>query len=210
VELKRAVALERGTARFHEWLVQLYVLMDRPAEALVEAHRALELDPLGATANAELAHAMLADGRCDEALAQLAPLRLLQPPLLRAADFAAQGYACKGMWADAIAEVQRISPNVGPRGPALLGFLLARAGRTAEARQILGTLLERSRRRGDVSGEIAMLYAGLGDRERTFAWLERARVERTLVLDHLPVILDRLGPDPRVEPIRRRLGFENR
>jgi DNA-binding SARP family transcriptional activator len=210
VELKRAVALERGTARFYEWLVQLYVLMDRPAEALVEARRALALDPLGATANAELAHAMLADGRCDEALAQLAPLRLLQPPLLRAADFAAQSYACKGMWTDAIAEVQRISPTVGPRGQALLGFLLARAGRTAEARQILGTFLERSRRRGDVSGEIAMVYAGLGDRERSFAWLERARVERTLVLDHLPVILDRLRPDPRVELIRRRLGFESR
>lgn len=209
-ELKRAVALEPTTARFHEWLVQLYVLRGRPADALVEARRALELDPLSAPANAELAHAMLADGRCDEALAQLAPLRLLQPPLLRAADFAAQGYACKGMWADAIAEIQRMSPIPGPRGHALLGFLLARAGRTAEAQQILGALLERSQRRGDVAGEIAMVYAGLGDRERTLAWLEHARDERTLVLDHLPIILDRFQPDPRIELIRHRLGLVSR
>ena len=208
-ELKRAVTLEPETARFHEWLVQLYVVMGRPAEALVQARHALEIDPLSASANAELAHAMLAANRCDEALAQLAPLRLLQPPLLRAAEFAAQGYACKGMWADAIAEMQRTTPYAGPRSESLLGFLLARAGRTIEAQRILDAFLERQQRRGDASGEIAMVYAGFGDRDRTVTWLEDALEKRTLVLDHLPLILDGLRPDPRIELIRRRLGLRS-
>jgi hypothetical protein len=70
-------------------------------------------------------------------------------------------------------------------------------------------LLERSQRRSDVAGEIAMVYAGLGDKERTIVWLERAHDERTLVLDHLPVILAWLRPDPRFQSIRRRLGLDS-
>lgn len=209
-ELRRAVALEPMTARFHEWLVQLYVWMDRPAEALVEARRAIELDPLSATANAELAHALLANGRCDEALAQLAPLRLLRPPLLRAGSIATQCYASKGMWPDAIAEAARNEPNGGPPAKALLGFVLARAGRRIEARGVLDSLLERSRRHGDLAGEIATVYAGLGDKEETWAWLEQARQRRTLLLDHLSLIFDRLRPDPRVDVFRRQLGLQNR
>src|SRR5207248_1403425 len=85
-ELKRAVALEPTNARFHEGLVQLYAMTQRPAEALVEARRALELDPLSPTANAEVANALLANDRCDEALAQLEKLRSLRPPLNRAVD----------------------------------------------------------------------------------------------------------------------------
>jgi DNA-binding SARP family transcriptional activator/Flp pilus assembly protein TadD len=210
VELMRAVSLDPESARYHEWLVQLYALMDRPAAALVQAHRALELDPLSAPANAELAHAMLAGRRCDEALAQLAPLRSLQPPLLRAAEFAAQGYACKGLWGDGIAAIQGIVRTSGPRGEALLGYLLARAGRTVQARRILSAFLERQQRRGDVAGEIAMVYAGLGDTERTVTWLEDAREQRTLILDQLPLIFEQLRPDPRIELIRHRLGFASR
>jgi TolB-like protein/DNA-binding SARP family transcriptional activator/Flp pilus assembly protein TadD len=209
-ELRRAVALEPNTASFHEWLVQLYIWMDRPAEALVEARQAIELDPLSPTASAELAHALLANGRCDEALTALAPLRSLQPPLLRASGFAAECYANKGMWAEAITEARRNAPNAGPRGQSLLGFLLARAGRAAEARQVLASLRERARRQGDVAGEIAVVYAGLGDKRETWAWLEQARETRTLVLDDLSLVLDRLRPDPRVDLFRRELGLEQR
>jgi DNA-binding SARP family transcriptional activator len=209
-ELTRAVALEPATARYHEGLVQLYIWMDRPAEALVEGRRAIELDPLSPTANAELAHALLASGRCDEALAQLAPLRLLKPPLLRAAGIATQCYASEGMWSNAAAEAARNESKGGPAAQALLGFVLARAGRKAEAQRLLDSLLERSRRQDDVAGEIATVYAGLGDKEKTWAWLHHAREKRTLVLDHLSLIFDRLRPDPRVDAFRRELGLQNR
>ena len=209
-ELTRAVRLEPRTARFHEFLVQLYVWMDRPADALAEARRAVELDPLSPTANAELAHALLANGRCDEALARLAPLRLLRPPLLRANSIAAHCYASKGMWPEAIAEVRQSATTAGPRGKSLLGFLLARAGRTTEAQQVIASLRERSGRRGDVAGEIAIVYAGLGDKEQTWAWLEQARETHTLVLDDLSLVLDRLRPDPRVDLFRRQLGLLRR
>jgi TolB-like protein/DNA-binding SARP family transcriptional activator/Flp pilus assembly protein TadD len=209
-ELKRAEALEPTNARFREWLVLLYVSTERPAEALVEARRALELDPLSPTANAEVAHALLANDRCDEALGQLEKLRSLRPPLLRVGFIAAQCYARKQMWPEAIAETQRTSVNAGPRGQALLGYMLARAGRTDEARRILAALLDRSRRINGGAFEVAMVYAGLGENDQAFRWLDRAVDDRSLAFDHLPTVVDGLRPDPRFHRLRRRIGLQNR
>jgi TolB-like protein/DNA-binding SARP family transcriptional activator/tetratricopeptide (TPR) repeat protein len=209
-ELMRAVALEPTNARFREWLVQLYVLTERPAEALVEARRALELDPLSPTANAELAHALLANDRCDEALAQLGKLKSLRPPLLRAGSIAAQCYARKQMWPEAIAEMQRISVNAGPRGQAHLGYMLARAGRTDEARRILAALLDRSRRVNGGAFDVATVYAGLGENDQAFKWLDKALDDRSLVFDYLQTVTDGLRGDPRFDGFRRRLGLQQR
>ena len=115
-ELRRAAELEPTTARFREYLVQLYVTMERPKDALLEAQRALELDPLSPTANAEFARALIANNRCGEAFVQLDKLKSLQPVLRRAGALAAQCYARTKMWPEAIAEMQRIA-EPGPHAP---------------------------------------------------------------------------------------------
>jgi TolB-like protein/DNA-binding SARP family transcriptional activator len=209
-ELKRAVALEPGNARFREYLVQLYVLTERPADALVEGRRALELDPLSPSVNAEVAHALLANHRCDEALAQLAKLRSLRPPLLRAGVIASQCYAWKQMWPEAIAEMQRISVNAGPRGQAILGYMLGRGGRTAEARRLLAALLDRSRRTKGGAFDVALVYAGLGENDQAFIWMDRALDDRSLGFHWLPAVADGLRRDPRFDGVRQRLGLQKR
>jgi len=208
MEMNRAVALEPTNARFHEGLVQLYAATQRPSEALVEGRRALELDPLSPTANAELAHALLVSDRCDEALAQLEKLSSLRPPLLRAGNIAAQCYARKQMWPQAIAEMQRISVNAGPPAQALLGYMLARGGRTDEARRILAALLDRSRRITGGSFDVATVYAGLGENDQAFRWLEKSQGDRSIRVDNLPVLTDVLRNDPRFDSFRRRAGLE--
>jgi tetratricopeptide (TPR) repeat protein len=209
-ELKRAVALEPTNARFREYLVQLFVLTERPADALVEGRRALELDPLSPTANAEVAHALLANRRCDEALAQLDKLRSLRPPLNRAAAIAAQCYARKQMWPEAIAEMQRVSVNAGPRGQAILGYMLGRGGRADEARRILGALLDRSRRINGGAFDVAIVYAGLGENDQALTWLDKAVDDRSLGFHWLPAIADDLRRDPRFDSFRQGLGQRRR
>jgi tetratricopeptide (TPR) repeat protein len=210
MELNRAVALESTNARFHEGLVQLYAMTQRPAEALVEGRRALELDPLSPTANAEVAHALLVSDRCDEALAQLEKLRSLRPPLLRAGNIAAQCYARKQMWPQAIAEMQRILVNAGPPAQALLGYMLARGGRTYEARRILAALLDRPRRINGGAFDVATVYVGLGDNDQAFRWLEKSVGDRSLRVDNLPAVLDGLRGDPRLDSFRRHAGLQKR
>ncbi|MDP9206156.1 MAG: hypothetical protein M3P12_12020 [Gemmatimonadota bacterium] len=209
-ELKRAVALEPANPRFREYLVQLYVLMEREPEALVEGRRALELDPLAPTANAELAHALLASHRYDDALAQLEKLKSLRPPLNRAGAIAAQCYGRKQMWPQAIREMQRVSPNAGPRGQAILGYMLAKGGRRDDARRILVALTDRARRINGDAFDVAMVQFGLGNSDQTFIWLNKAVDDRSVGFEWLPTVVEDLRRDPRFDKVRRRLGLEVR
>jgi len=208
-QLKRAITLDPGSSRLREWLTQLYALTDRPAEALVEARRAVELDPFSPSAHAEVAHALLANNRCDEALMELEKLKSVRPPLLRASTIAAHCYARKKMWPEAIAELPR-SRNAGPRGQALLGYFLARSGRTPEAREILSAMVDRHRRIDGGAFEVALVYAGLGDTDQAFQWLEKAIEDRSLAFDWTQSGIEELRGDPRFERIRSRLGLQSR
>lgn len=206
-ELKRAAALEPSNPRFHEYLVQLYVLMERPPEALVEGRRAVELDPLAPTANAELAHALLASHRYNDALAQLEKLKSLRPPLNRAGAIGAQCYGRKQMWAQAIGEMQRVSPNAGPRGQAILGYMLAKGGRRDDARRILAALTDRSRRINGDAFDVALVQFGLGNSDQVFIWLNKAVDDRSVGFEWLPTVVEDLRGDPRFDNVRRRLGL---
>ncbi|HXG69861.1 MAG TPA: BTAD domain-containing putative transcriptional regulator [Gemmatimonadaceae bacterium] len=203
-EMKRAIALEPATARFHEWLAQIYLSRERPAEALVEARRALELDPLSPTASAEVANSLLANNRCDEAFPIIAKLKVLRPPLQRTGAIATQCYISKQLWPDAIAEARGSSASMGPSGQAVLGYTLARAGRTDEARQILDGLVDRSRRISGGAFDVAVVYAGLGDKDQAFAWLNRAVDDRSLRFEWYHIVLGGLRDDPRYALFRAR------
>jgi tetratricopeptide (TPR) repeat protein len=176
---------------------------------LAEAQRARDLDPLSPTANAEFARALIANGRCDEALAQLDKLKSLRPPLLRASSLAGQCYARKKMWPQAIAEMQRIAVSAGPRAQAVLGYMLARAGRPDEARQILAAMLDRERRLKTGAFEVAAVYAGLGDNDQAFAWLDKSFADRSLDFENMTP-LDGLHGDPRFDLFRQRLNGQKR
>jgi tetratricopeptide (TPR) repeat protein len=139
---------------------------------------------------------------------QLAKLKSLRPPLLRAGDFSVRCYARKQMWPEAIAAIQRPN-NKGPRAQARLGYLFARAGRTDEARSILRALLDRARRTNDGTFQVATVYAGLGENDQAFAWLDKSIEDRSFEFDDL-MMLDRLRRDPRFDSFRRHLGGQKR
>jgi hypothetical protein len=56
---------------------------------------------------------------------------------------------------------------------------------------------------------IAQVHTGLGDRERAFAWLERAYADRDSLLVYVNVDphLDSLRSDPRFVDLSRRIGL---
>jgi TolB-like protein/DNA-binding SARP family transcriptional activator len=209
-ELRQAIALDPMNARLREAMVQRHIVAKRPGPALAEARRAAELDPLSASAAAEVAHALQANDRCDEALVQLAPLQSLRPPLLRASTIAAQCYVRKRMWPEAVAEAQKNLDVTGTRGLSLLGFVLARAGRVEEARRVLATLLDRAQRSDGAAMDVAMVYAGLDERDAAFTWLDRAVEERSFGLELREDIVASLESDPRYERFRAALGIQNR
>jgi TolB-like protein/DNA-binding winged helix-turn-helix (wHTH) protein/Flp pilus assembly protein TadD len=88
-------------------------------------------------------------------------------------------------------------------------YVLARMGRESEARAVIAVLEAQSRERYVPPYVIALIHAGLDEREATFEWLERAYHARDVHLVFLAVDprWDDLRDDPRFESLLRRCGF---
>jgi tetratricopeptide (TPR) repeat protein len=82
-------------------------------------------------------------------------------------------------------------------------------GNLAEARRILVSLEGRSRHEYVPSFSLAVAYAGLGDKTRALAYLQKAYDERCDLVPTLKVNphFDSLHSDPRFQKLLRRIGF---
>ena len=89
-----------------------------------------------------------------------------------------------------------------------LGIAYALSGDRARAREIL-TKLKGSSQPHLPSYSIAMVYAGLADKEQTISWLERGCDERNddMVYMKIEPVLDPFRSDPRFQDLIRRVGF---
>ena len=76
--------------------------------------------------------------------------------------------------------------------------------------KILHQLQDLSQRRYISPHEMAMIYAGLGEKDQAFAWLEKAYADRVWRLPYLKVEprFDNLRSDPRFADLVRRVGLE--
>ena len=90
-----------------------------------------------------------------------------------------------------------------------LGHVYAASGRQPEARKVLGSLLQLSRKQYVPSISIAEVYAGLGDKAQALEWLEKAYEERSKAVSFLKVRpdWDSLREEPRFQDLVRRIGL---
>jgi serine/threonine-protein kinase len=209
-QFKRAIDLNPTEPYVREFLVWLYLFMERPRDALQQAERAVKDDPDSPTAIAEVARALLVNGRCDEALAMLGRLSYLQPPPARAAPIAAQCHAQRKLWQIAIDELRPVAERnpmlVGP----WLGFTLARAGRTEEAVRVRDNLIAQATRSNGGAYGVAVVYAGFRDFDKAFQWLDRAVDERSLRYTIMEPAFEELRRDPRFARLRKKLDTGRR
>jgi tetratricopeptide (TPR) repeat protein len=122
------------------------------------------------------------------------------------------GYEGTGKLLEAISEYQKAIEisNGDQDATASLAHAFAAIGRRAEAEKILHDF-ERKAKNGNVSAYmIATIYAGLGEKDKAFEFIERAYQERSLDFSwHLKADLriDNLRSDPRFQALLRRVGF---
>ena len=206
--LLRAVELDPKSP-LREFLIWLYVFMDRPRDALQEAEEFVRQLPTASNAIAELARGLLVNDRCDEALAELDRLKQMRPPPARAGAIAAQCYARRKEWPQAIGAVRQVAAT-NQQVIARVGYILARAGQTDSAKAIRDTLLARHERGEITAYGLAVVHAGLGDFDRTFYWLERAYDDRSLDYDIMQPMFEEVRRDPRFDRLRQKLGIQKR
>jgi len=210
-EYKRAIELNPNYPTAHQWYAEFLAAMGRSDEAISEIHRAQELDPLSLITNAAEGFINYYAHRYDQATAQLQKLLELDEHFWPARWFLGRAYVAQGNYREAIAEFEKARTLPGDSTGVIieLGYAYAVSGKRAEARKMIGELMEQSKRNYVSPYGIAMIYVGLGDKVQAFNWLQKAHEERTWDLVYLKVDpkLDSLRPDPRFAELLRRLRF---
>jgi adenylate cyclase len=199
-ELRRAVALDPRNSRIHEWLGFVESWRMNDADALAEARAAVEMDPLSPSAHAEVARTLCATGQVDEGLRELEQIASVKPPLGRAKLHTFLCHCMRKDWKTAAA-IFRNEP-VNPH----LAFALAKGGEREEAEAILDRLKKRAGEGGSTFN-VAIVYAGLGNMDETFAWLNRAVDDMSFMSTGFTIlpVLDDVRKDPRFDLLSRRL-----
>ena len=94
----------------------------------------------------------------------------------------AQAYAGNGdndLALEAVRDADRYLPGGNSKSLSLRGYLLARTGHADDAREVLRTLAARSREQYVPPSAMALVYAGLGEKDAMFEFLERRTLKVT-------------------------------
>ncbi len=210
-DFKRAIELNANYANAHAHYSKYLVSRGYEEEAIAEADRARELDPLSLAISVDRGHVLLMARRYAEAIEQLRRVITLDPSHFSAHWFLGHTYTANEQVGEAIASYEKAAALSG-RAPGAIGFLgaaYALAGRKDEANKILNELLELDRRRYVTPAALASVYIGLGAKDQAFAWLEKSFHERSNHLAFFKVspLQDSLRSDPRFDELLRRIGL---
>ena len=208
-EYRRAIELDPSFAPSRHWLSNILGLLGRHDEAIVEAQRAVDLEPISLiTLTGALGHAYLAAGRYDEAGAQFRAAIALNPEFGNAHYSMSQLHWRLGQLHDARQAMQTAASLAdNPNWSARVAALEAALGNTSVARSMLESLERQPDRLTPLSR--ATVYAQLGDEERALTILEAAADARDPELPALKieVALTPIRHHPRFQALLRRMNL---
>jgi DNA-binding winged helix-turn-helix (wHTH) protein/Flp pilus assembly protein TadD len=213
-EFQRAIALDPNYATSHEWYSIFLMAADRPEDAFREIQLARQPDPLSLPVNSDLGFHYYYRGRYDEAVKQLKFVLELNKDFAPAHLWLGRTYQELGRFEDALAEFQHVEDKLSewPVSIAAKGFVAGISGRTDEAQSILVKLQRLASKKFVTSYGVALVHAGLGQRDSAFAWLNKAFDERShwLVWLRLDPRWNGLRSDPRFAELVSRVGFQTK
>jgi TolB-like protein/DNA-binding winged helix-turn-helix (wHTH) protein/Flp pilus assembly protein TadD len=206
-EFGRAIELDPNNADVRHDYASYLGAMSRFDEAIVEAKRAVSLDPLSLRMNLRLGWAYMIARSYDEAIDQYKKTLELDPNFFQARLYLAWSYTFKGLYPEAFAEYEKMG-DYGSRNN-FVGFLNAVSGRRSEALKVIERIKLRSAQTYVDPYNMAIPYAGLGDRDNAMRLLAKAYEERSAELPQVKVepFFDNLHSDPRFQDLVRRMNF---
>jgi TolB-like protein/Tfp pilus assembly protein PilF len=205
---RRALELNPNYANAHHWYGYFLMLTGRLKEGEAEMRRALELDPLSPVINANIGMCFYVARQYDAAMAHWRKALEMHRNYQLLHEYMTMGYIARGMYAEAVAEMQKGlgRSGAGPSELAILAHIYGRMGRTQEARGLLSQVLAD----GDAPAYyVALAYVGLGENDNAFKWLEKTLQDRSGPFNELNAdpMFDRLRADPRFAVLVRRMGL---
>lgn len=213
-DFQRSIALDSQYANGHFWHAVYLSAVGRTEESVAALGRAQLLDPLSLVIRAGVGGepGLYAARRYDEAIAQIKTALELDPGFAVGRLWLGLPYEQKGMYREAIAEMEQ-AVKLSAESPLMLGPLghaYAAAGERSKAVQVLERLESMAARRYVSPFDRALVHVGLADTARAFEWLEKAFVDRSYRMHWLKVDprFDRLRTDARFSSLLRRMGLQ--
>ncbi len=211
-EFQRALSLNPNDATVHHRYSRYLSSLGRIDDALSEIRKAQELDPLSPVIKANLGVIYYFGREYDLAIGQLRKVLEEHPDFSVAHWGMGLAYEQKGMSTEAIAELEKadaLSKHSSVNTLASLGHAYAIAGQRSKAQQILSELDTRSKQKPISRYQFALIFTGLGEKDRAFAALEMAFRERSTLLTYLKMDarFDPLRPDSRFADLLHRMGL---
>lgn len=208
---RRAVELNPNDPVAHQWHAVYLLAAGRPDEGMEEVRTAQRLDPLSLAINTDVGFHHYYNGRYAEAIAQLKSVLGMKSDFALAHLWLARSYLEAGRLDQSLAETASAEAAL-PEWTVLVaqrGYTLGVMGLADEARSVRGEMERLSGRRFVTAYGTALVYAGLGDSEQAFAWLEKAFAERShwLVWLRLDPRWKALRSDPRFAGLVERMKY---
>ena len=206
---QRAIALNPNYAVARHWYGEFLAHMGRFDEGIPEITRAQELNPLSANIRTDLGKVYFLARRYDSSAEALKKALEIDPGFYRAHGWLAGVYSFLGDHERALEETAKSGPAGEIWVDANRCMVLAKAGRTAEAREVLRDLLARSKGRHTTPFMFAMIYTHLGEFDQALAYLEKTYRDREvgLIVLKTHALFDPLRSDPRFQDLVRRLNL---
>ncbi len=211
IEFKRALGLNPSYAEGHREYAVFLRTAGKFDEAIAEARRARELDPLALNVNLGVATAFLIARRYDQAMEQCQKTLEMEPNYAQAHFELGLAHQQKARFAEALGELEK-AVSLSGRNPhylAALGHAYGVSGKTERAQKILDELEKRSRQHYVSPYNMALTHIGLGNKEQALAWLEKAYEKRSfylITINSWPWF-DSLRSHPQFQDLVRRIGL---
>lgn len=205
---ERALALNPGYPTAHHWYSEFLMSQGRTHDAIEEARKAQDLDPLGLIINTVRGMAHYFDRDFTAAVTECRRTLAMDQTFGPVMIWLGLSHIALGEFAEAVrvfSEERRVS-GAASATDAFRGIALARDGRTEDAERLLDELRERSRARYVSAFDLALLEFELGRIDRAVDEMQRAVDERSvwLVWAANDPLLDRLRADPRLSALLAR------
>jgi serine/threonine-protein kinase len=207
-EYKRAIELNPNYPTAHHWYALLLAVTGR--DGMAEVKRAQQLDPLSAVIAANVGNHYYGRGDLNAASEEYKKAIELNPNLGLARSFLGLTYLKQGREQEAMVELQKGVEVTGRASQELgaLGYGYGVMGKRAEAAAVLRELEEKYARRESPGLYLAEVYAGLGEKDQAFAWLEKDFQARSSLLIFINIFpLEPLRDDPRYTDLLQRVGL---